>query len=269
MRAELYFSCDKPFYLPFNYNYPLQGFIYNALKLGDKNVAKRLHDNKKDVKFVFSKPLAEGRRRRGWWADKKGIFVKSRCFRIYFSTPEHWIFNAFIDGFFKLGEIRLFGKTLYLDRVRTLKEPEKLSGRHLKTLSPINVFMNNNPNGTKTWDLSPLQSKKSPFKNEPELWRKLLLRNLREKYFLLHGERYEGELDIALLEKPRPKQSRFEIKHVIKYNPEIKKHILGSVYVRGWDLGIELYGEDEILRVAYELGLGMRNSLGFGMVGVM
>ena len=90
-----------------------------------------------------------------------------------------------------------------------------------------------------------------------------------QKYFLLHGEWYEGKLDIELLDKPKPKQSRFEIKHIVRYNPKIKKHLLDSIYVRGWDLGIKLYGEDEILRVAYELGLGMRNSLGFGMIEVM
>jgi len=269
MRAELSFSHDKPFYLPFNYNHPLQGLIYNALKLGDKSIAKRLHSNKKDIKFVFSKPLADGKKGRGWWVNKKGIFVKSKCFKIYFSTPEPWIFNAFIDGIFKLEEIKLFGKTFYLNRVRTFKEPEKLSNRPLKTLSPINVFMNNAPNGAKTWDLSPIQPEKSPFKNEPGLWKEFLLRNLREKYLLLYGERYEGELDIELLNKPEPKQSRFKIKHVVKYNSKLKRHVLDSIYVRAWDLGLKLYGEEEILRIAYELGLGMRNSLGFGMIGVM
>ncbi|RLF81127.1 CRISPR-associated endoribonuclease Cas6 [Thermococci archaeon] len=260
MRVKLSLISDSPFCISFNYNHSLQGFIYKALKLGDEEVANRVHNNKKDIKFVFSKPFAHGKKGRDWITDKKkGVFVKSRKFYFLFSTAEPWIFNTFLEGLFKLESITLFGTTFYLEPPKVLKEPNSLSGKPLKVLSPINVFTNNAPNGAKTWDLSPFQPRQSPFENEPMLWKKLILQNLCSKYLFLKGEFYTGELDIKVLDKPDPKSKRFWV-----------KPINGDwIYVRAWELGIMLYGDEEILKITYELGLGMRNSLGFGMLGVM
>ncbi|AEH24653.1 CRISPR-associated protein Cas6 [Pyrococcus yayanosii] len=84
MRIKLTLHFKRPFLIPYNYPRPLYGFVINAINLGDERIAKRLRDNKKDVKFVLSKLYPVGKTRR----TEKGILVEPGTVELYFGTTE-------------------------------------------------------------------------------------------------------------------------------------------------------------------------------------
>ncbi|WP_324735723.1 CRISPR-associated endoribonuclease Cas6 [Thermococcus sp. SY098] len=258
LRFKLILVRDKPFILPFNYPRSLYGFTLKVIETADSHIAWRLHNIKKDIKFVLSEPRAIGKRGKQWTVAEKGILVKSKKFKLYFSTAEPAIANAFAEGINQLEEVKLFDMHFYVEEIRLLKEPNSLSGKPLKTLSPINIIDNNPPNGKRQWDVSPFQSKNSPYKNEPLVWKYLLFKNLRSKYLMLHGETYEGSFDIEILNKPRPKEKRL----IADRDKKTGK----PIWAIAWHLGLKLYGEEDLLSVAYQLGIGVRNTHGFGMI---
>jgi len=79
LRLELLLSFEKPFTVPYNYPRPLYSFLLSAIELGDEEIAKRIHNNKKDIKFVASllRPLGKVRK------TEKGLEVKSGRVRLF------------------------------------------------------------------------------------------------------------------------------------------------------------------------------------------
>ena len=258
LRFKLILACDRSFILPFNYPRSLYGFALKAIETSDLHIAWRVHNVKKDIKFVLSEPRAVGKRGRDWTVTNRGILVNSKKFKLYFSTAELAIADAFVDGISQLEEAKLFGVSFCVEEIKLLKEPNSLSGKSLKTLSPISVIDNNPPNGKHQWDVSPFQSKNSPYKNEPLVWKHLLFENLRSKYLMLHGETYEGSFDIEILDKPRPKEKRL----IADRDKKTGK----PIWAIAWHLGLKLYGDEDLLSVGYQLGIGVRNTHGFGMI---
>ncbi|WP_457754692.1 hypothetical protein [Thermococcus sp.] len=49
--------------------------------------------------------------------------MKSRKFKLYFSTAEPAIANAFAEGINQLEEVKLFDMHFYVEEIRLLKEP--------------------------------------------------------------------------------------------------------------------------------------------------
>ncbi|AMM53707.1 CRISPR-associated endoribonuclease Cas6 [Pyrococcus kukulkanii] len=255
MRLKLTLHFERPFLIPYNYPRPLYGFVINAIKLGDERIAKRLHDNKKDVKFVLSKLYPVGKARR----TEKGLLVESRMVELYFGTTERAIVEALISGMtLGKGELHIAGQKLAGFSAEFMKAPKRLSGRRLRTLSPVSVYHNSPPNGFKQWDLSPIGQPNSPFENEPAVWRELVFRNLMAKYLMVYGEPYEGDFGIDVF--PGSVRSKM---FTIKRDKRTGK----LTRVRAWEFEFRMWGDEKLLRVAYDLGLGMRNPHGFGMIG--
>ena len=257
MRLELLLHFEEPFLVPYNYPRPLYSFLIHAIKLGDPMIARRIHNNKKDIKFVASKLFPEGS------AEKtdSGLLVKSGRVELFVGSPAWPVLEALANGLaIGIGQLHILRKRLLDVEVRPVETPKRLSGRKLKTLSPVSVYHNNPPNGFKQWDLSPVGQPNSPFKYEPAVWKDLVFRNLREKYFMVHGEPFEGDFEIEVfLESARSKMFR------IKRDDRTGRH----TQVRAWEFYFRMQGDEELLRVAWDTGLGMRNAHGFGLIGVV
>jgi len=257
LRLELLLSFEKPFTVPYNYPRPLYSFLLSAIELGDEEIAKRIHNNKKDIKFVASllRPLGKVRK------TEKGLEVKSGRVRLFVGSSAWPVLEALVNGLsLGIGEIHLRGKKLLEAQTRPVKTPKRLSGKKFRTLSPVSVYHNSPPNGFKTWDLSPVGQLNSPFEDEPSLWRELVFRNLREKYLMVYGELYNDDFEIKVFSKSvRSKMFR------IKRDKKTRKYIK----VRALEFKFRMWGKEEFLRVAYDLGIGMRNTHGFGMMEVM
>ncbi|WP_042699090.1 CRISPR-associated endoribonuclease Cas6 [Thermococcus sp. PK] len=254
MRLSITLHFERPFIIPYNYPHYLYSFLLNAIRLSDEDVARRVHNNKRDVKFVASRFQPEGR------AEKveNGLLVESGAVKLHVASTETALLRALIDGLGRGRErLHVMGKRLLHCELELDETPEHLSGKRFRTLSPVNVYYNNPPNGFKQWDLSPVGQPNSPFKNEPEIWKRLVFENLKSKYLMVYGEPYNGDFDIKVLTK-NPKSKRFFIKRDEKTGKPI--------YTQAWEFDFKMWGEEKLLRVAYDLGLGMRNPHGFGMI---
>ena len=256
MRLNLTLHFEPPFVIPYNYPRYLYSFLLSAIRLADEKVAERVHENKRDIKFVASKFLPIGEVEK----TEKGLRVESGTVRLYVGSPARTLMSTLVEGLgYGIGKLHVAGQRLLYYEVELEETPKRLSGKHFETLSPVSVYHNNPPNGSKQWDLSPVGQRNSPFENEPEVWKELVFENLKSKYLMVYGEAYEGDFEIKVLSR-MPKSKRFFMKRDEKTGEPI--------YARAWDFHFKMWGEEEFLRVGYDLGLGMRNPHGFGMVGI-
>ena len=257
MRLNLTLHFERPFLIPYNYPRYLYSFLIHAISLADEEVAERVHNNKRDIKFVASKLLPVGEVKR----TRDGLLVESGTVRLYVGSPEATLLRGIFEGLrLGTGKLHLKGQRLLHFEAELEKPPKNLSGKLFRTLSPVSVYHNNPPNGFRQWDLSPVGQPNSPFENEPEVWKRLVFENLRSKYMMVYGEPHEGDFEIEVSPKS-VKSKMFRIKRNNKTGEYTK--------VRAWEFEFRMRGEERFLRVAYDLGLGMRNAHGFGMIGVV
>jgi len=256
MRLNLTLNFERPFLIPYNYPRYLYSFLLNAMHLADEEVAKRVHNNKRDIKFVASKFLPVGEARR----TQDGLIVESRRVRLYVGSTERTILSTIVEGLGYGGKLHVKGQRLLHCEARLKEPPKRLSGKPFRTISPMSIYHNNPPNGFRQWDLSPVGQPNSPFENEPEMWKRLAFENLRSKYTMVYGEPYEGDFEIEVFSKS-VRSKMFRIKRDDKTGKYTK--------VRAWEFEFRMWGEGKLLRVVYDLGLGMRNPHGFGMIEVM
>lgn len=257
MRIKLLLRFKPPFIIPYNYPRYLYSFLLHAIELADKEVAGRIHNNKRDIKFVTSKfkPVGDAKK------SSEGLVVGSGTVELYVGSAENIILESLVRGLgHGIGMPHVRGQRLISYEAELEDNPGRLSGKRLKTLSPVSVYHNSPPNGFRQWDLSPVGQPNSPFENEPKVWKELLFENLKSKYLMVYGEPYEGSFDIRVLTK-KPKSYRL----LVKIDEKTGK----PIYARAWEFDFKMLGEEELLRVAYDLGIGMRNPHGFGMVEVV
>jgi CRISPR-associated endoribonuclease Cas6 len=137
------------------------------------------------------------------------------------------------------------GKAPPLERGRGLR-----GGEHditPKMLSPMTMYSTlSRPDGkSKTYYYSPFEREFSS----------LMESNARKKY--------------ELVSKKAPNDLRLEVvpEKVNKGNEKIMKY-KGTV-IKAWTGIYHMRGSPELLRTAYECGLGAKNSQGFGMIGLL
>jgi len=257
MRLKLLLHFEEPFLIPYNYPRPPYSFLIHAIKLGDPMIAKRVHDNKKDIKFVASKlfPVESAEK------TDNGLLVKSGKVELLVGSPAWSVLEALANGLaIGIGHLHILRKHLLDVEFRQVETSKRLFRRTFRTLSPVSVYHNSPPNGFRQWDLSPVGQPNSPFEDEPAVWKELVFRNLCEKYLMIHGEPFAGDFEIEVFpESARSKMFR------IKRDDRTGRY----TQVRAWEFHFRMWGDEELLRVAWDTGLGMRNAHGFGLIGVV
>ncbi|MEM3341415.1 MAG: CRISPR-associated endoribonuclease Cas6 [Thermoplasmata archaeon] len=175
--------------------------------------------------------------------NKKGIQFKNGYF--YITSPDSDFIKWFAEGLllnpvFHLGKAEMTFESISIEPSPFFKSPIIF-----KTISPVYVkTMRDTTGGPMEWDLYP---------NEGKFWENIHL-NLLERFYRFYCR--------------EPESSHFEIVKVIgSFKP---KRIRVKNAMRRCSLfTCEVHGSKDLLKFAYDSGLGEKTAMGFGCVKVL
>ncbi|MCS3901886.1 CRISPR-associated endoribonuclease Cas6 [Methanococcus voltae] len=243
MRISINLKCEKNTTIPFNYQYQLSTALYNCMYDNNKEFAENLHKSK-DFKFFTHSWLFMPNSKVG----KNGIICKDGNAFFKVSSPNDELMTHLLQGLFKVGYMQI--NNTKLDVVGVLNEKGYNSNiKKMKTISPVLLRTKkerngiDNTEGLKIYDILPQENSEKFHEN--------LKNNLKRKYSLFYDKDYENcdlDFDINISEA---KSKRVKIK---------------DSFQRCSNLKFEISGDEDLIKFAYECGLGELNSMGFGMI---
>lgn len=238
MRLEIILKGKNNFKVPFNYNHILSAIIYN--KISDLNFANELHSSKSFKFFTFSQIYIPKRR-----IVKDGIIAKDGVISFYISSPNDFLIKSLVDGFLEDLEISFQNQKLTIQKIEALKTPEFSSKSEFKTLAPIIVRTKKEIDGElKIWDLAP-----------SDKFFKSLENNLIKKYIKFNN-----------LTKTDKKINIYSDMNFVKRKRISINKGNATTHHRAYMMDLILEGDLNLIEFAYDVGIGEKNSMGFGMV---
>jgi len=243
--------------LPLNYQYELSAATYHILASANEEFSGWLHDNgfrlengKHFKLFTFSR-LKPEKYRILRQSNQLELLSDKVDWQISF-LPERST-QRFVEGLFQKRVFQVGNRQsavqFQVDSIEMLPSPEFTDIMTFDALSPISVShrLEDGRDGyPQTAD---------EFANAPWI-RERLLQNLLDKYESFYGKPFEGERFFDMMTLTAPKSSLVAIK---AGTPQETK-------VRGFLCKIALHCPAELMRIAYESGLGEGNSQGFGFL---
>jgi len=239
MRVQLILNSDSQIRLPKSYNHILQGFIYS---LFEPIFRRFLHNEafqfqkRKFKLFCFSRIFGEFRNRKDCFEFKPPI-------NIFISSSKRELLEKLAEGILTKDELILGKNVVFIEEMRVCSSYDFREEVIVKMLSPLTIYstLKKSDGKKKTYYYSPFEKE----------FNTLIIQNLRKKYKLV----YQKERDDFL----------FQIEPW-RVKPRDEKVILfKDTVIKGW-MGIyKLKSHPEILKLAYDTGLGSKNSQGFGM----
>ena len=242
MRIKISAVSKSKIALRTGYQYQLQGLVYNLI---DKHSADWLHnegfkfEKRRYPLFNFSEILERGR----YDSDLK-IFTFSGQISFYISSPVNWILEQIAKNAVTKDELKLGQNNIIITAIEVFKQLDIDKKKvRVNCLTPIEVHstLTKADGAKKTYYYSPHEKEFSEFINE----------NLRKKWFSLYQKDCPYNLKISPVN--------------IKYNKERKRNFKGTI-IKGWSGHFYLEGDKELIELAFDAGLGSRNSAGWGMV---
>jgi CRISPR-associated endoribonuclease Cas6 len=242
MRIHLTFNVEGSLIIPIQYNYLVQGMIYNNIS---RQLADFLHDygftidGRQFKLFTFSRLYGRFNIKSG----KKIEFFPP--IRLIVASPVERFLRELAEGMLRNDDLNLLDQKLTLESIGVsppLEDADFAEEITIKMLSPVVAYNTvKKYNSSHTFYFSPWD----------EWFSELIRANLEKKYQLLYGEKPVGA-DIKIV-PVGPRDERYckilEYKHTV---------------IKGW-LGVyRLIGDKRLIKVAYEAGLGSKNSQGFG-----
>ncbi|MEE9962089.1 CRISPR-associated endoribonuclease Cas6 [Methanobrevibacter smithii] len=238
MRLEIILKGKNNFKVPFNYNHILSAIIYN--KIADLNFANELHSSKSFKFFTFSQIYIPKRR-----IVKDGIIAKDGVISFYISSPNDFLIKSLVDGFLEDLEISFQNQKLTIQKIEALKTPEFSSKSEFKTLAPIIVRTKKEIDGElKIWDLAP-----------SDKFFKSLENNLIKKYIKFNN-----------LTKTDKKINIYSDMNFVKRKRISINKGNATTHHRAYMMDLILEGDLDLIEFAYDVGIGEKNSMGFGMI---
>lgn len=244
--------------VPLNYAYHLSAAIYKILQRASPEYATFLHhkgyaapSGRLMKLFTFSKLWIPNVRQR------EGVLIGSDGFwYLQVSSPmlEEFVQN-FVLGLFASNEIAIGSQNchavFWVEQVDALPIPEFRQAMRFKCLSPITASTaRESEKGLQIYYYRPDDAGLS----------EALRKNLLEKYEIIHGHPPEDKNLIFRLETfDKPKSRLITIKEGTPAETKIKS----------FETYFTLEGDSELMRIAWECGLGGHNSQGFGMIEVV
>jgi len=236
-------SSEESLALPLHYNELVQGMIYRNL---EEALAGWLHDGgiplgKRHFKlFTFSRLL-------GRYRIAGDLITFTGPVRLHVGSVHERMLQSLAEHLLRRPEVRLGEGICEVVRIEVEPSPEVVFPVKVRTLSPITVYST----------LSMADGRKktyyySPFERE---FGEQLLANLERKALALAQE--GGDLEGAFIRPFR----------VDKRNLKIMKY--RDTVIKAWTGVYELNLPDPLFSLAYDAGLGAKNSQGFGMVEVV
>jgi len=244
--------------VPINYGYPLSAAIYKILQQASPDYAAFLHDRGYAASsgrlmklFTFSKLWIPGVRLEG--ETLKG---NQEPWGLQVSSPmlDEFVRN-FMLGLFESSKLVLavnkFHAEFLIEEIQMVPLPEFKSITRCKCLSPIVVSTMHEKDG-----------RVRPYYYRPydEGLSIALQKNLLQKHQIIYGRRYEDERIVFRIDPfASPKSKLITLKEGTEAETRIK----------AFETYFIMEGSTELMKVAWECGLGEHNSQGFGMIAVV
>lgn len=238
MRLKINLKAKNNFKVFFNYNHIVSSIIYN--KIIDLDLAHELHSSNTFKFFNFSQLNIPKRK----MADD-GIITKNGVINFYLSSPNDLLIKNLVNGFVDDLEVKFKDEKLTVTKIEALRTPNFNEKSEFKTLSPIIIRDTQEINGKlKRVDLAP-----------SDKFFKGIETNLVKKYCKFN------ELDSTDKEiKVYSEMANVKRKRIaILKDPNITYH-------RAYMMDLILEGDLDLINFAYDVGLGEKNSMGFGMI---
>lgn len=240
MRLRLLLEANKALTIPWDYRTALTPAIYEVLTVADPAYSNWLHEKgfkwrKRSYRlFVYSELIPTYYR-----SSQDGLTgVKWMTWQI--GSPDQRFIEKFLSGLKRKGHLlKLFDADIEILDVVQMEPKELGSGLVFHTISPIAVSIGDPSRSKHPIYLSP---------DQPEFV-EALERNLINKWQALH-QREWNDADFGIR----------------VWNPKGKLVRVFDTDVRAWHLHLQMWGSDELIRFAYDTGLGIKNSQGFGMI---
>jgi CRISPR-associated endoribonuclease Cas6 len=217
----------------------LQGFIYDSIS---PKLARKLHDRgfpvgkRKFKLFTFSRILGE------YSIDKrKGLIAFSSPFSLVVSSAMKDFIEEVAQELIRKESARIASENVFFNSVEVSSldiDKEKLK---IKMLSPVTIYstLSHADGRKKTYYYSPFEDEFS----------RLISENARKKFKAFYKKEPRGEIKVTPLKVNSGNQKIMSYKETI---------------IKGWTGIYELSGDRELMKLAYDAGLGGKNSQGFG-----
>lgn len=240
MRFRVKISFSYPLYLPIQYNHILQAFIYDSIP--DENFRRWLHQRgmtlgKRTFKmFTFSRLFGKFEINK-----KEGKICFFDQVTFYVSSAVEEVIQELGNGFLSR-RLQFLEQPVQVEEIQVMPEPDIEESAKINMLSPVVVYR------TEIKDRKKYTKYYNP---EEKDFKELLRDNLYRKYkTMFNKEPQECHFDVVPLTKLNPKNFK-----IMKYK--------GTV-IKGWMGRYEIKASPELLRLAYDSGLGTKNAQGFG-----
>ena len=262
MRFRINFQLEFPQYnkLPFNYQYPLSSWIYRTLGNANAEYASWLHDKGYKYHNHFFKLFTfSGLNIPKFKADGDRMLLQSDSISLEISFFADEAVRYFIQGLFVNQELALGDKIsrveLKVTDVLFEPEPELDTDSVFSCLSPICVSEASMVNGKmRAKYLSP----------NDEGYETLFYNTLIRKYLSTKEAAVDtGQDQVNSLREQCKLQVLSDVKHRLV---TIKQGTPEETKIKGYLFDFRMKAPEELIRFAYDAGVGEKGSGGFGMV---
>lgn len=239
MRLSIKFNFDK-LSLPIHYNHILHATILNMIN--NDEFRKFIHDSgyyfekRKFKMYSFSRLMGkfeiDFEKKEINFFDNVYLHISS-----YFDNFCYYIMEKLLT----FESIKIGKNILEVDKIETINFIPTDSLK-VVTRSPVTAYS--------TYLDENYKKKTLYYHPDDPKFKEILEKNIIKKYKAIYNE--------------EPSKS-IEIKHVGK-SPKSVVVIYKGIKIKGWLTAFDLYGDPELIKIAYETGLGGKNSQGFGFI---
>ncbi|MBD3338109.1 MAG: CRISPR-associated endoribonuclease Cas6 [Candidatus Lokiarchaeota archaeon] len=263
MRIKIFLSpVSKVCRIPFNYQYSLSSSLYQLIYSVDEKYASELHNNGlkgeggKPLKFFTFSYLFTPQKE---IKDNRIIVNDHNICYFYLSSPliDGFVKNVVI-GLFEQKQINIYNENFHIIRVEPVPIPDFASEMNFKCMSPFVISTMREHNGSvKPHYYRPGDSGLSEAVNN----------NLLRKYRTLYQK------------EPQKKELQFALDQSYVQNRKLKKltklitlkegHEKQETKIRGIFAPFRMTGSVELMKIAWDAGLGTHCSQGFGSIDIL
>lgn len=230
--------------LPLHYNYSLQGFIYRHISdyLANFLHSKGYRHEKRVFRlFTFSRIY-------GKFCIKKDTIIFVAPIKLQVSSPLDDFLQEFAETLARVPEVSIDNNSLMVSSIEVHFSPIPTSYQLIRMLTPVTIYST----------LLTAEGKKrtyyySPFEKDFSL---LIQKNICKKYISFYKRKPAVEKFTITAQKVNKSSEK-----ILKYTPPKSPYVI----IKGWMGEYSLEGNPELIRFAYDAGIGGKNSQGFGM----
>ncbi|UGV41620.1 CRISPR-associated endoribonuclease Cas6 [Methanococcoides orientis] len=240
MRCKVTIQKTTNNHIHYDYQYGLASMLYARLASANITLADKTHSHQGFKFYTFSNLIIEDR-----IPNKHGLDFNKAHF--FISSPDSEFIRSFTEGLllepeFFLGRVKK--ANFIIERIEIIPQLEMSESCKFTTLSPVYAKTMRKKDGKLVEiDLYPKDSK----------FYENVHTNLTSRYEEYYGHKVEHD--------------HFEVLEVKNFKP--KRVSIGNSFRRCSLMTLELEASPEIVRFAYDAGLGEKNAMGFGCLEVV